>query len=68
MKSLMSQSAVWTWDDAGHKKTPVVLVDFRQSGKEQQQFRRRYAFVDWCKAATCFTGFDEHAVELLESA
>jgi hypothetical protein len=61
------QSTSWdkTWDDAGHKKTPLLLVDFRVSAEEEETFRRRYAFMDWSKALTCFSGFDEKALDLL---
>jgi hypothetical protein len=55
-----------TWDDVGHKKTPLLLVDFRDSAEAEEAFRQRYAFVDWRKAQTCFSGFNEEALELLE--
>jgi len=55
-----------TWDSVGHKKAPLTLVDFRKSAQEEQAFRQRYAFVDWNKARTCFSGLDENALELLE--
>ena len=56
-----------TWDDAGHKKTPVVLIDFRHSLADQEEFRRRYAFADSNKTETCFSGFDEYALDVLEN-
>lgn len=61
------QTTDWdkVWDDCGHRKTPCVLVDFRTSAQEQADLKQRYAFVDWNKAVTCFTGFDERALELL---
>ena len=61
------QNVSWdeTWDDAGHKKSPLVLVDYRASLRDQEDFRSRYAFVDWQKAVTCFTGFNENALCLL---
>lgn len=64
------QATGWnmTWDDAGHKKSPVTLIDFRQSSHEQEQFKQRYAFVDWNKARTCFDGLDEHALQVLASS
>jgi len=62
------QTVSWgkNWDDAGHKKTPLTLVDFRRTSGQEQSFRQRYAFVDWSKAQTHFGGFDEKAIELLE--
>ena len=61
------QSVSWdkTWDDVGHKKTPVVLVDFRSTAEEEKAFRQRYAFVDWSKAQSCFSGFGENALDIL---
>jgi hypothetical protein len=61
------QNISWgeNFDDFGHKKTPLVLVDFRRSTQEEEEFRRRYAFVDWSKSQTCLSGFDENALELL---
>ena len=55
-----------TWDGVGHKKAPVALIDFHQSPIGQEEFRHRYAFVDWKKATTCFTGFDEDVIDVLE--
>jgi hypothetical protein len=62
------QSISWdkTWDSAGHRKAPLLLVDFRSSAEEEQAFRQRYAFVDWSKAQTCLSGFDDKALELME--
>lgn len=59
------QSTYWEEDVWVHKKTPLVLVDFRKSAEEEQEFRHRYAFVDWDRAETYFDGFDEEALELL---
>jgi hypothetical protein len=55
------------WDDVGHKKAPVVFIDFRQSQSEKEELKRRYAFVDWDKAVACFDGFDELALEIIEN-
>jgi hypothetical protein len=64
------QNVHWdkTWDDVRHKKAPLVLVDFPASTQKEQDFRRRYAFVDWSKSQTCFSGFDENALELLNAS
>ncbi|MFZ0961626.1 MAG: SIR2 family protein [Terriglobia bacterium] len=57
------------WDGEGlpgdKKKTPLLLVDFRCSLKEERDFRERYAFVDWSRAETHFAGFDERLVQRL---
>lgn len=60
------QDVSWgkAWDDVGHKKTPLVLIDHRPSPAGQEALKSRYAFVDWQKAETCFTGFDENALSL----
>lgn len=62
------QTAYWEEDFAGHKKTPLILVDLRKSAKEVQDFLKRYAFVDWDRAKTHFDGFNEDAVSLLNSS
>ena len=59
------QTAYWEEGVWKHKKTPLVLVDFRKSSEEEQEFRHRYAFVDWDRAVTYFDGFDEEAIRLL---
>lgn len=51
------QRAYWDHDIIGHRKTPLVLVDYRARGTSRDEFRQRYAFVDWSKATCCFDGF-----------
>lgn len=51
------QRAHWDEDIIGRRKTPLVLVDYRPLGASRDDFRRRYAFVDWDKATCCFDGF-----------
>lgn len=62
------QTTNWdvTWDDTGHKKSPITLIDFRVAQDEQDKFRERYGFVDWSRARTYFSGFDEQALKILE--
>ncbi len=57
------------WDDNvwRHKKTKLVLVDFRKTVEEEQAFRQRYAFVDWNRAVMHFDGFNEKALKLLQA-
>lgn len=59
------QTTYWEEDFLKHKKTPLVLIDLRTSPEEEQEFRRRYAFVDWDRAKTYFNGFNEEAIDLL---
>jgi hypothetical protein len=59
------QRIYWEKGTLEHKKTPLVLIDFRKSPLEEEEFRRRYAFVDWNKAETYFGGFDKKALALL---
>ncbi len=60
-----------SWDKAGdgfgHKKAPLVLIDYRPSVEKEEELRRSYAFVDWNKAVTCFTGFDDAAISLIKA-
>jgi hypothetical protein len=60
------QNTNWEEETLEHRKTPLVLIDLRQSTQDRQELQRRYAFVDWSKAETCFTGFDESALKLLD--
>ena len=59
------QSEHWDKEVFGRKKTPLVFVDLRHSAKDKEEFRSRYAFVDWSRAETCFDGFDDGALGLL---
>jgi len=59
------QTTYWESDDWPWKKTPLVLVDFRESDEAKQEYRKRYAFVNWDRAEVYFDGLDEKAVELL---
>ena len=59
------QTTNWEEDFFGHKKSPLVLIDFQKSAEKEQKFRKRYAFVDWDRAITYFDGFNEEAIELI---
>ena len=59
------QTTYWEKNPFDHKKSPLVLVDLKKSPTEKQEFRHRYAFVDWNRAETHFDGFDKEAIELL---
>ena len=53
------QQANWGADILGMRKHPVTIVDRRPPGPSRDEFRKRYAFVDWSKADCCFDGFSE---------
>jgi hypothetical protein len=57
-----------TWDNSGHKKTPPTLIDLQESVEGQEQLKGRYTFIDWNKAVTCFTGFDDTAISLIAAS
>lgn len=59
------QTTYWNEDVPGLKKSPLILIDRRQSEEEMEELRRRYAFVDWGKTRSYMAGFDETAVTLL---
>ena len=50
------------------QKSPVVLIDHRNDAKSQEEYRRRYGFVDPEKARFHFSGFNSEAVELIRDA
>jgi hypothetical protein len=52
--------------DLGRRKTPIVLVDYRRTPAEIEDFRRRYGFVDGKHSKVVLTGFDEDVVTLFE--
>ncbi len=56
------QRDYWNQDIVGKRKAPLVLVDYRLSGPSRDDFRRRYAFVDWNKATCCFDGFTKETL------
>ncbi len=54
------------WEAEGlpgdRKKTPLLIVDHCDSPGQEEDFRRRYSFVDWSRAEIHFAGFDEGVV------
>ena len=52
----------------GQTKTPVLLVDRKQTIEDRQAYQERYGFVKPEKAKFHFDGFDMAAVELMERA
>lgn len=54
----------WGEDDI-HTKKPLVLIDFRTSRKDKQEYKERYSFVDWTRARSHLGGFDSESVELI---
>jgi hypothetical protein len=59
------QTIDWDSDDWPWKKTPLVLVDFREPDEAKQEYMKRYAFVDWSRAELYLDGFDVKAIKLL---
>ncbi|MFZ0978974.1 MAG: SIR2 family protein [Candidatus Acidiferrales bacterium] len=61
------QENYWEHGELNHKKTPLLLIDFRTSPEHQQQYRHRYAFVDWSRAQLHFGGLDDEALSLIRA-
>ncbi len=59
------QSAYWDEEVFGLKKHPLVVVDRQESEEQMEEFRRRYAFVDWSKTRSHMRGFDQDALDVL---
>jgi len=59
------QEAYWDEEVFGLRKGPLVIIDKCRSSEQKQDFRKRYAFVDWTKAHTYMDGFDERALDIL---
>jgi hypothetical protein len=60
------QSPHWR-EVLGRAKTPLVLVDYRQSEPALNTLRERYRFVDWSNTRCCFDGFNDDVLPLLVS-
>jgi hypothetical protein len=60
------QSPHWR-EVLGRAKTPLVLVDYRQSEPALNTLRERYRFVDWSNPRCCFDGFNDDVLPLLVS-
>jgi len=59
------QSTCWDENVFHLRKTPLVLIDFRETEREREEYKKRYSFVNWDRAITHFGGFGEEAVDLL---
>lgn len=59
------QHTYWKQPELEHSKTPLLLIDLRDSTKGQDEYRKRYAFVNWPRTKVHFKGFDEEALALI---
>jgi hypothetical protein len=60
------QENCWGVEELGMgKKTPILIVDKQTDQIKQDEYRRRYAFVDWSKAKFYFDGFTSEVVKLI---
>lgn len=59
----------YEWDEIlpGISKPPMILIDRKENKKEIEAYRRRYSFVDPSKSRFHFSGFDEKAIELINT-
>lgn len=58
----------WWSDDLlgdGRVKTPLALVDLRESREAQEEWRENYRFVDWDRASVSLQGFDEDSLKTI---
>ena len=49
------------------EKSDVVLVDYRQSQDQIEDYKSNYRFVNWAKARTHFDGLDSQAIDMIFS-
>jgi hypothetical protein len=59
------QSPHWDEKAPGQEKNELVLIDHRLSAPSQEEFKKRYRFVDWDKTHCCFDGFCEDVLPVL---
>ncbi|HQO09814.1 MAG TPA: SIR2 family protein [Clostridiales bacterium] len=57
------QEAYWNKDVCGHKKTPLILVDYQKSLEDIEKYKEHYRFVDYNKAELCMDGFNLESIE-----
>jgi hypothetical protein len=53
----------WGIDYFGFRKTPLVLVDYKTSDKDINNFKNNYRFIDFEKSTLHINGFDHEAIE-----
>ena len=57
------QNICWDEEVSGLKKSPLVLVDYKTTKDEQNEFKRDYRFVDFTKAHLHISGFNMEAID-----
>lgn len=68
MHRLVTNYQTKHWDDCflGHRKSPLVMIDFRSDETGRQDLLDRYRFIDLSKASTLWNGFNKEALATLE--
>jgi hypothetical protein len=62
------QKSHWDKEELGlGKKTPMLIIDFQPDPTKQEEFRKRYAFVDWSRADIHFEGFNVAIPRFIDS-
>ena len=59
------QRHAWGQDFHGKTKSPLAIVDYFTTDKAEQDFRKRYQFVDWERATLDTGGFDLDTLEAI---
>jgi len=56
------------WDEefpGGLSKTPLALVDKRETKSDKKDYKEQYNFVDWERTKTCLNGFNKESLETI---
>lgn len=56
------------WDEefpGGLRKTPLALVDKRETKSDKKDYEEQYNFVDWERTKTCWNGFNKESLETI---
>jgi hypothetical protein len=61
------QTKYWDGGFLKHRKTPLVMIDFRTDEKSRRELLDRYRFIDLNKAVTYWEGLNEGALATLEA-
>lgn len=59
------QTAYWGEEVYERRKTPFVIVDYRQNDEEIRDFKDRYRFVDWQRAVPYYDELDQTSLNLV---
>ncbi len=52
-------------DDLGHRRSPLVIVNYFKNSEAETEFKERYRFVDWSKTKLFGSGFGNDCLDAI---